>query len=346
MKQRYYYLDWLRVIATVMVVAIHVTAWLVGTNLYKNPVSHWMTGNVFESISRASVPLFVMISGALLLGDHRELGYKAFLQKRISKIAIPLLGWSLIYYSYLVYRGDYFDGFSITQFIKLLISNGISTHLWFMYMILGIYLTTPLVKVFIRHAAKKDIQYFLVLWMFASVIVKFMKFVLGYSLNLELYFVTSYVGYFILGHYLAGIELKGRMKSLSFVMAFAGILSTFVLTYVYTKNAGGALQEYWYEYYSPTVVLASIGIFMFIRAAGAGSKALPVIFNALSKVSFGVYLAHILVMQVFSNEIFNPIWDQFHPAIAAPINIVIVIILSGLGSYVLSKIPVLKKLVP
>ncbi|WML58967.1 acyltransferase family protein [Neobacillus sp. PS2-9] len=346
MKQRVYYMDWLRVIATIMVVSIHVSAWLVGTHLDKTPLSHWMTGNVFESISRASVPLFVMISGALLLGDKRDLSYKEFLQKRISKIAIPLLGWSLIYYSYLVYRGDYFDGFSVKQFLELLITNGISTHLWFMYMILGIYLTTPLIKVFVKGASKKDLKYYLLLWLFASVVVKFIKYHFGLGLNLELFFVTNYVGYFILGYYLANLPLTTKAKYISLVLSVVGILTTFLLTYFDTKRNGGALEEFWYEYYSPNVVVASIGIFLFFRVIVTRTTELPFLFRVLNKVSFGIYLAHILVMQVLSNEIFNPIWNHFHPAIATTVNVMIVITLSGFGSYVLSKVPVLKKLVP
>jgi surface polysaccharide O-acyltransferase-like enzyme len=201
MKQRIFYLDWLRVAATIMVVTIHVSAWDIG-NMHHGPLSKWLAANLYESISRASVPLFVMISGALMLGPHHEIGYKAFLQKRLTKVLIPLAGWSFIYYLYLIHRGDY-AAFSIKHFIRLAMTNGISTHFWFMYMILGLYLISPLVNILIKNAAKKDIQYFLLLWLFASVIIKFMKYLLGFGPNIELYFVTDYVGYFVLGYYLS-----------------------------------------------------------------------------------------------------------------------------------------------
>ena len=67
MKERLLYLDWLRMFATFMVVTIHVSAPYVGTPYYDAP-TNWLGANFYESISRASVPLFVMISGALLLG--------------------------------------------------------------------------------------------------------------------------------------------------------------------------------------------------------------------------------------------------------------------------------------
>ena len=78
MKERLVYLDWLRLFATFMVVTIHVSAPYVGIPYYDAPTS-WLGANFYEAISRASVPLFVMISGALLLSDGREVSYKAFL---------------------------------------------------------------------------------------------------------------------------------------------------------------------------------------------------------------------------------------------------------------------------
>ena len=68
--KRLVYMDWLRVLATIAVVTIHVAAGYVSV-LDANNASRWMAGNLFESISRASVPIFVMISGALLLKGQK-----------------------------------------------------------------------------------------------------------------------------------------------------------------------------------------------------------------------------------------------------------------------------------
>lgn len=346
MKQRLIYLDWLRIYAIITVVTIHTSAGIVSNNLNTIPISNWLAANFYESISRPSVPLFVMISGALMLSNSKEIKYKSFLQKRISKIIIPLLGWSFIYYSYNVYRGDHYPFFSLSQFIKLFLTNGISVHFWFMYMILGIYLITPLIKIFIQNASMKDIHYFLILWIYASVIVKFMNFYFGYSFNIELYYVTNYVGYFILGYYLSNIPISSKLKKISFVSAVVGTCSTFLLTYFSTKNGSGALQEFWYEYLSPNVLFSAVGIFVFIRSTRINTNKIPVIFEKLSNVSFGIYLIHILVLQVLSNEIFDPIRNHFPSIISIPLSVLITIIISGFSSFILSKIPLFKWLVP
>jgi surface polysaccharide O-acyltransferase-like enzyme len=127
---RLIYLDWLRVLATFAVVAIHATAGYV-SNLLPGQEISWHIGNFFESLTRWAVPGFVMISGALLLNDKRELSFQEFFKKRTSKVFIPFIGWSFLFYLYGVYAG-YFPT-SIIEGIKLFINNGITYHFWFLY---------------------------------------------------------------------------------------------------------------------------------------------------------------------------------------------------------------------
>lgn len=96
---RLVYMDWLRVLATIAVVTIHVSAGYVSM-LDASNVSRWMAGNFYDSFSRASVPIFVMISGALLLRGAKDSSIGEFLKKRASKVIIPFIGWSAIFYIY------------------------------------------------------------------------------------------------------------------------------------------------------------------------------------------------------------------------------------------------------
>jgi surface polysaccharide O-acyltransferase-like enzyme len=346
MGQRLVYFDWLRVWATIAVVTIHVSAEIVWENLFSAPQSYWLSGNFYESLTRASVPIFVMISGALLLRGNTPVTYKSFLLKRVSKIFIPLFFWSFIYYTYDLYRG-YHEGFSLVQFMKLFFTNGISVHFWFMYMILGLYLTTPIIKIFIQKASKKDIEYFLILWLYASVIVKYMKYHFGFSINLELYHVTNYVGYFVLGYYLTTFDLKRNWRIVGYAAGAIGLALTFLLTYFDTRNSNGALQAFWYEYHSPNVLLSAIGIFILAKYTFSSKVVkLPLFFDAINNVSFGIYLVHILVLDVFANEIFNKIEGHLHPFLSVPMSVLISVFISGVLTFILSKIPILKKLVP
>lgn len=343
MRERIIYFDWLRVFATLAVVTIHVSAEPVWVNMYESPRFYWLSANFYESLTRASVPLFVMISGALMLGKGREISYRDFLFTKVNKIFLPLLLWSLIYYIYHVYRGDH-EEFQFLQFIELFLTNGVSVHFWFMYMILGIYLTVPIIRIFIHNASKKDIEYFLALWLYASVIVKYMKFHYGFSLNLELYLVTNYVGYFILGYYLTNYTLTKKWRFLVYTGGIAGMAATFLLTYLDTKEAGGALQGFWYEYHSPNVLLSSIGVF--VLAKHSIKRGLPTFLNEINKVSFGIYLVHMLVLDVLGNELFDRLQQNFHPMLSIPLIVLSAVLISTIITYTLSKIPILKRLVP
>lgn len=342
MIQRYTYLDWLRVLATIAVVTIHVAAGLVAVNLLEVPLSNWMSANLYDSLMRASVPLFVMISGALLLGDKREMTYKDFFMKRAAKVFIPLLGWSAIYYAYKVYNGTYI--FSIKEPIRLFMTQGISVHLWFLYMILGMYLITPLVKILVQNAKQRDLQYFLLLWFYASIGVKFMKYIIGFGFNPELYFVTNYVGYYILGYYLANFEISPKWRKLIYAGGIVGVLATMYFTYSYTLAQDGVLSEIWYDYHSPNVAIVAIAAFLF--AKNVMKKEVPRPLNIINNTSFGIYLIHMLVLNVFADEIFYVIKDSVHPILSIPICVLINLIISSIVILIMKKIPLVKKLVP
>ena len=224
-------------------------------------------------------------------------------------------------------------------------TNGISIHFWFLYMILGIYLTTPIIKIFVRNASKKDLTYFLMLWFYISVVAKLMKYLYGFSFNLELYLVTNYIGYFILGYYLFKFEIEKIWRKIIYLAGIMGLLATYFLTYFSTINNDGALQEFWYEYHSPNVLLVAIGLFVFFKYnLKANGDKLPFIPKVINNTSFGIYLVHMLVMNIISTK-FTFLWFNLHPAIGIPYKVTFVIFVSAVIVLILSKIPLLNKLV-
>lgn len=170
--KRLIYIDWLRIIAILGVVTIHVSASFV-LNYSQGYTGAWMTGNFYESISRWCVPVFVLISGALILSSTREITIFNFLKKKLSKIVIPLVAFSVFYYANEVRKEEV--AFSLMDFIKRFMTNDIMYHLWFLYMIAGLYIITPLLKLLIKNAKRRDVEYFILLWLFTSVISKTMK---------------------------------------------------------------------------------------------------------------------------------------------------------------------------
>lgn len=337
------YIDWLRIFATIAVVTIHTSGPVVSFNLFEYPQSYWLAGNLFEALSRCSVPLFVMISGALLLSSNKEVPYREFLKNRASKVFIPLFGWSVIYYIYKASEGIF--PYSLTEFSRAFLNDSISIHFWFMYMILGIYLITPLVRIFVKHASRKDLQYFLLLWIIVSIVFKFIRYFFDIHIKLELYYVTNYVGYFILGYYLSHFDLSKNKRMFAYLGAVIGGLLTFFLTYVYTVRKDGVLEGFWYEYHSPNVLLVAVGVFIFFKYFfSSRTVQLPKILAIVNQSSFGIYLVHLLVMNMVTNKI--SAISLMHPILAIPISVGITIVISLVISLIMKRIPVVKKLVP
>lgn len=343
MLKHFLFLDWLRILATIAVITVHISTGFVLANYNDSPAT-WLAGNFYESVARWCVPIFIMISGALLLSDSRESTYRTFFAKRASKVFVPLLGWSAIYYLYFVSRDRYPAG--LLDFITRFSTNDISNHLWFIYMLLGMYLITPLLKLLLKNAQKKDVTYFLALWLYISVAVRLLKHYVGFSFEIELYFATSYIGYYVLGYYLITYEISSLMRKLAYAGTVVGIAGTFFLTYSFTMQANGAFRAFWYDYHSPTVLLSSIGIFVFLKhlpiSEGAIKHFVPAIIN---NTNFGIYLVHMLVISLLST--FAPfLWLDMSAFLEIPYKVLLTLIGSIIIVLVMRKIPLIKKLVP
>jgi surface polysaccharide O-acyltransferase-like enzyme len=131
-----------RILAIFAVIFLHVAAGVVSTE----PIgSHnWWIANFFDSLSRWCVPVFVMISGALLLNPKKQENLSEFYAKRISRILIPLISWTIIYCIW-VYLGGVVknDPVSMTFLLQSVLQGNPYYHMWFLYMIIFMYLFTP-----------------------------------------------------------------------------------------------------------------------------------------------------------------------------------------------------------
>ena len=123
-------LDFIRLIAILMVIAIHVSSKGFGAMTH-----HWWAVNFWESVSRASVPLFLMVTGALLLG--KETTVRKTLS-RIWRVGLPLIVWSYAYFYWFRYTGTEF-----LHWTKSILRGPIIPHFWYLYTLLGAYLFLP-----------------------------------------------------------------------------------------------------------------------------------------------------------------------------------------------------------
>lgn len=339
------WIDLIRVIAIFLVVMIHVSGQV--TNLWgKIPNDQWIIGDIYGGIARIAVPLFFMISGYLLLPRSESLG--VFYYKRMTRILIPFVVWSLIY------LGWYCGGHTCTPDLAwdLLLRQGTYYHLWFLYSLLSIYLILPILRLMIRpDTDKKILWYLIVLWLiFQPILTTAHKF-WDFSIKLSAPLATGFVCYFIFGYLLGEVRLSRLKVILSAIVWLLNASVTIIGTYLLTRQAG-QFEGFFYDFVSLNVILASGSAFLLLRWISEKklftSPKIHAFMRTLATSAFGIYLIHVIVIEILrygiptlqiSSLIGNALWS-------IPLVSIVVFILSFVIVRILQEIPILKYIVP
>jgi surface polysaccharide O-acyltransferase-like enzyme len=324
------WLDNLRVKATFMVVLIHAAA----PGLYKYnqiPDSWWWICNIYDSLLRCCVPLFVMISGALILNKDYEL--MDFLKKRFSKVAIPFIAWTIIYAVF----NHYYLGinYGINHIIGFLLFKPVSYHLWFVFMIISLYLATPVLRKWLKHANDKEIIFFLLICFIAAFINPIIKKWNGNTIGFHLQFFTGYTGYFVLGYYLANRSSLFSVTT-AWTLFILGALATVFGTYWLT-SASGKFDAFFFEYLTPNVLLASAGLFIVFKLHFNRVIFNSKIISIISKASLGIYFINVIFLVILNKHGIN--YTFIHPLISIPLLTLFVVVLSVAVIFTFQKIP-------
>ncbi|WP_156088944.1 acyltransferase [Pseudomonas viridiflava] len=335
-KARDLSLDGVRFLAIFMVIVIHVSA-----KGFSSMGLHWWAVNFFESISRAAVPLFFMVSGALLL--TRETRAKTSL-KRIWRVALPLFVWSIVYLAWFQYTGTAFD-----EWVLRIFRGPVVAHFWYLYTLIGAYLFLPVLIGFFKIENTGSQLLAMVGWFIGSSLVP-----LFYALNQKGYlgldwgFLTLYAGYIA-----AGALIYHKMKNSDGLLWLAAVTwsisvsATALFTWQHSISVGHADETY-YVYSSPFVVMAALSSFVLLRALFnrvlLKSERICRFLVWAGKLNFGIYIVHVLVMFWFDLNGID--YDFANPWIAIPITSVAILIASGAMVYILQKIPLIRQTVP
>lgn len=289
--------DILRLIATFAVVLIHVLSVYNLSGSYTYSDFNLYFYDILNKCLFWCVPIFFMLSGALLLGNEKE-NLITFYKKRINKIVIPTIFWSLFFLIYLYL----YENFTLFNMVGAFLKGKPFYHLWFMFAILGLYIFTPFIRILVQRLEQKDLRIFLILIFIFTIGDKFLNYFLISHDTLFSSFV-GYIGYFVLGFYIKkfGLALPtflNNIFSFLFLTILFAILS-YTLTYIYPLNIGMSV------YHSPLIFLEALILYLYINSKKIVCKNENRIF-ILSDLTFGVYLIHplfiILLKPYFSVE--------------------------------------------
>lgn len=269
---------------------------------------------IYFTIGRLGVPIFLMLSGYLLLSRHQVTNlqeYMAFLKKKWVPLLICYEVWIVIYNLFLfIYRNQ----FDTTSFVQQLTFQRFPdfSHWWYMPMIVGMYLFIPMLSVMKQYLGKRFIE-----WVFfISVLVHVLFPITSRKILLDLsYFGSCYLTYILFGYvcflnidkikrYLINpwsrlykVDFPGRVRAV--VLCLLTLVLYGVCVYVQIRTYGKNSPYFiWYD--NPYLILCSFGLFLCFLFLNNVSSKLAI---GLSMASFPIYLIHNIVILVIGGSV-------------------------------------------
>lgn len=313
---------------------------------YNNPIPsfNWLSSVFWGSIVRASVPIFFMCSGALLLSPDRELSLKKLFTGNLLRIVLAMFVWALAYKIYDLLSAGAFSLPALYQALKEVLLFKHEFHLYYLHILILVYLFLPITRVFIKNATQKELSYALAVWFLLGIIYPTVKpfwpFNLLYGIPAQWAMNMTYsaIGYGILGYCFTRSPVPLKRSAL---LCGVGFLSTFGLTVIMsTKN--GSLYQNFLEGMSVCVALLAMGLFGLCYDLGARIKGkASAAVTKISKASFCIYLVHVFILRLFNS--LNISVNSFPCLISIPVLSCVNLALSYCCYYILSKIPFVNK---
>ncbi len=339
-KSKASWIDNVKVIAISAIITLHASA--AGVIDFPKPASNntWWIANFYDSFCRFGTPAFLMVTGALLL--RQNIGLKEFLKRRLNRILVPFAFWWSIYLAFGLALNIRNIGYEATihnflPWAKEQILQGPAVHLWYVYMIISLYLFIPIIKPWVQTASNKAIMYFLSLWLITLAVNQQQFFLLSTPFDLK--YFSGYIGYLVLGYFISErLIISLTMRKMAILLFFTGFIITLVGTYL-LSSARGTFANDFYNRLTVNVLMSASGAFIIMRSLKSNLENLALIRirNIISRYGFGIYLNHILILDILS--FFKINYKFINPVIGIPLSSILCLIISCLVIYILNKLP-------
>ena len=334
---RIVWLDVIRCVAMIMVIGVHcIDPFYISPTMRVIPeYTHWAA--IYGSLLRPSVPLFVMMTGLLLLPVKKQpLG--KFYKKRIYRVLFPFLIWSVLYSMFPWVTGvlglpkeiigDFFcytqgqesqsliDSLKDVAMIPFNFSHK-ENHMWYIYLLIGLYLYMPFFSAWIENADRKTKRAFLLIWIISLFIPYLKEYVAnclfersGYVFGTDtwnefglFYYFAGFNGYLLLGHYVK----KGNDWSLmkTFILCILMFAVGYYITYTgfsttaSNPNVTETEMELFFTFCSPNVLLMTLATFLLLQKVVITNSTVIKVLANMTQCGFGIYMVHYFVVGPF-----------------------------------------------
>jgi surface polysaccharide O-acyltransferase-like enzyme len=335
------WIDNARILAIFAVVFLHCASGLV-TGIEPFNSTHWWIGNFYTSLVRWCVPVFVMVSGALLLDPNKTESLREFYTKRAARVLIPLLFWTLFFSVWQV-KGAILRGEAIPWLYlgRKIVEGGSFYHMWFLYMIIGLYLFTPFFRKIVNHTSDGELTFLLIVLFGMSML----SFVFVETCTNNAHLITNrfllYLPYFFAGHVIRTTQFKPNRIPI-IVVFLTSVVLTSLGCYWFTKTSGLEQGMYFHGNLSITVIPMSLSIMFLLKELSS-----PIVNLKTSKyiasLSLGIYLVHPAIIDGL--DAYGISARTYNPVFAVPIVFVLVSGLSLIVVHSLYMVPYVKRIV-
>jgi surface polysaccharide O-acyltransferase-like enzyme len=290
----------LRGMAIIGVVIIHTTFYFTEITTL-SPLVVILAG--IDIYSHFAVPLFIIISGYVLgLKYCDNYSIKTFYKKRINRIIIPYLLWSILYISL-----NFSTSGNISEILFMLLTGNAYYHLWFFFLIFQLYLIFP----FYRKLIKNNNLIFILFLLAIQITFNHFKTDVFESGHIKLVFerlFLSHLFYFSLGIWLSDNTNKAKIFLLSItknknliILSFT-LLSSFLFSFNWLASINHFFEINKYYVIAEHIILPLTFLMIIINlyslSSVINSSKLKNVFLILSKYSFGIYLSHALILRI------------------------------------------------
>ncbi len=342
--KRILYIDILNIVAILAVVILHHNGIVHGYT----KTSAWYTSLIFECVFYFAVPLFLMISGAMLMPYREKYDTKTFFKKRALKVFIPAIFWIafMIIWRVFIVKTMKIDDWSPKNILNIIFASKEESTYYYLFLIMGAYLTMPVLSRLAKPEYKKTLWYLVgVFFIFNALVPNLLKLVgVNYYTDLGL-MMGQWSMYVVLGYLLSTQEIPKKYRIVLYILGILAIVYRYTTTAILSGQAGKLMNTTWGYGQFHTILLSS-AVFVFVKDMNFEwiKKRAKIVrtLGVLAGCSFGIYLIHKIVIyyevHILGINTVSVCWRTIGFVMTYGISLGII--------WGLKKIPVIKKIVP
>lgn len=349
------HIECMRIIAAFLVIFNHTRGkgFFLFAEYERGSFLYWLY--MFPSIfCKVAVPLFFMISGALLL--RRDISLKELWVKKILRLIVALIIFSAVTYVGLGWYKD--TTVSILEFVEKLYTCEVSVVFWYLYAYIAFMISFPFLRAMVKGLSEHQYWYMMFIAIIVVGIVPSLEYLLFhgtwtiYGLIKPSWILTNIVFWPLVGFYIENVydiqKCSGKKIGIGIFVSIIGIGISCYLTYYMHLQTGVCAEGVSQTFYDCFMVLPCVTVYLGMRYIFASCcllKSVKRIILSISGCTFGIYLLHVVVKQYLAGlwSVFRKDW-QLNKMLAASLFCLVVFLVCYVLTWVLKKIPGLKKI--